>query len=87
MSEAPNVKIRRFIEENLMFRADGDQFSDSDSLLSAGLIDSTSVLEFVAFLEGEFGISVDDSEIVPENLDSIQAAVKYLERKGALAVQ
>lgn len=86
MSETPNVKIRRFIEENLMFRSDGESFRDSDSLLAAGLIDSTSVLEFVAFLESEFGISVDDSEIVPENLDSIQAAVGYLERKGVLAI-
>ena len=50
---------------------------------TAGLIDSTGILELVAFLEGEFAIQMADAEIVPANLDSIKAIVGYVERKAA----
>lgn len=83
MSQSPITTIRNFIEGNFLFRDDGAVLSDSDSLLGAGLIDSTGVLELVAFLEQELGIAVADAEIVPENLDSIQAIARYVERKRA----
>ena len=54
--------------------------ADTESLLNAGLIDSTGVLELVAFLEGEFGIHLADAEIVPANLDSVRAIVAFVER-------
>jgi len=49
--------------------------------LDEGIIDSTGILELVNFLEEEFSISVDDEELVPENLDSIDNVASYLERK------
>jgi len=55
---------------------------DSTSFLDTGLIDSTGVLELVDFLEEQFDISVEDSELVPENLDSIDNLSRYLEVKG-----
>ena len=77
-------KIRSFIEENFLFREDGGaKLSDSDSLLEAGIIDSTGVLELVAFLEAEFEIRMADSDIVPANLDSIKAIVTYVKGKVA----
>jgi len=85
MSEIKN-KIRSFIEENFLFRDDGPELGDSESLLDAGVIDSTGVLELVAFLEAEFAISMADADIVPANLDSIKAIVGYVERKTAKQV-
>jgi acyl carrier protein len=76
-----STKIRRFIEENFLFREDCAELSDSESLLDAGLIDSTGVLELVAFLESEFLISMADADIVPANLDSIGAIVAYVNGK------
>ena len=78
-------KVRKFIEENFLFREDRLAIGDSESLIEAGLIDSTGVLELVAFLEGEFGLRMADAEIVPENLDSIRAIVAYVEAKHAVA--
>jgi acyl carrier protein len=78
-------KVRKFIEDNFLFREDRLTISESESLLDAGLIDSTGVLELVAFLEGEFGLHMADAEIVPENLDSIRAIVAYVEGKHAVA--
>ena len=79
MSELKN-KIRTFIIENFLFGND-DGLSDDSSFLEEGIIDSTGVLELVSFLEEEFGITVDDEDLIPENLDSINNVTAYLERK------
>lgn len=77
------LAIRRFIVENFVFRDDADVISDDQSLLDAGFIDSTGVLELVAFLEATFGIEVQDDEMLPENLDSIRAIAKFVAGKVA----
>jgi len=73
-------KIKAFVVENFLFGEEGDLKEDT-SFLEEGIIDSTGVLELVDFLEEEFGISIDDEELVPENLDSINNVTAYLERK------
>ena len=78
-------KVRKFIEDNFLFREDRAEIDDGESLIDAGLIDSTGVLELVAFLEGEFGLHMADAEIVSENLDSVRAIVRYVENKDAVA--
>ena len=79
-------EIRDFIADNFLFREDRADISDSESLLDAGLVDSTGILELVAFLEQHFNIQMADAEIVPENLDSIAAITTYVKRKMAEAV-
>ncbi len=74
-------QVRQFIEDNFLFREDRNQLSESESLLDAGLIDSTGILELVAFLESNFGIQVADAEIVPDNLDTLKAIVAYVQRR------
>lgn len=74
------TKIRNFIVENFLF-GDANGLADDTSFLREGIIDSTGILELVAFLENEFPITVDDEELVPENLDSINSLAIYLEKK------
>jgi acyl carrier protein len=83
MSEA-REKVRAFIVENFLFGSD-DGLKDDSSFLDEGIIDSTGILELVSFLEEEFGISVEDEELIPENLDSINNVVEYLGKKIAHA--
>jgi acyl carrier protein len=73
-------KIKAFIVENFLFGKD-DGLEDDISFLEEGIIDSTGVLELVSFLEEEYGIAVEDEELIPENLDSIKNVIAYLERK------
>lgn len=73
-------KIRNFVRENFLFGGD-DELHDGDSFLEMGIVDSTGVLELVAFLEDQWGLMIDDSELVPENLDSVDNLVGFLERK------
>jgi len=79
MSETRD-KIRAFILENFLFGND-QGLNDDISFLDEGIIDSTGILELVSFLEEEFSISVEDDDILPENLDSIKNVVAYLGRK------
>ena len=73
-------KIRDFIVENFLYGSD-DGFGDDESFREKGLIDSTGILELIAFLEEQFGIRIEDDEIIPENLDSIASLVPFVEAK------
>jgi acyl carrier protein len=74
--------IRKFIHENFILD-EGDGIRDEDSLLEKGVIDSTGVLELVAFIEDKYGFRVEDEELVPENLDSIRQIAEFILRKTA----
>jgi acyl carrier protein len=74
-------QLRQFVIDNFAFGLEGDALSNDDSLLDQGIVDSTGVLELVAFLEERFGIKVQDQELVASNLDSINGLKHYLERK------
>jgi acyl carrier protein len=63
------------------FVQDVTGLTDSASLLDLGVVDSTGVLEIMGFLESTFGVTVEDDEIVPENLDSIERIAAFVERK------
>jgi acyl carrier protein len=79
------TQVRNFIEDNFLFREDRSSLSDTESLLEAGLIDSTGILELVAFVEERFKIDIADADLIPANFDSIKAIVAYAERKLAMA--
>ncbi len=81
MSNSIRSVIRSFIEENFLFQIGEKQLSDEQSLLEAGVVDSTGVLELVGFLEERFHIQVADKDIVPQNLDNIEAITSFVERK------
>jgi acyl carrier protein len=74
-------QVRRYIDENFIMGSGSAQFSDADSLLDLHIVDSTGILELILFLEECFGIQVEDAEMVPENLDSLEAIAAYVGRK------
>lgn len=76
-------RIRKFILDTFLFTDDPSALGDDDSFLDKGIIDSTGVLELVMFLEDELGIQVDDEELVPENLDSVNQLNAFVGRKRA----
>lgn len=77
--------LRKFVVENYLFGREG-AFSDDDSLLEKGIIDSTGVLELVAFIEENYNVHVEDNELLPENLDSINKLARFLDRKRSAPV-
>jgi acyl carrier protein len=75
-------QVRTFVRTNF-YVPENVVLADDVSLLSQGIIDSTGVLELVGFIEDAFGISVDDNEMVPQNLDSVQSISSFVDRKKA----
>ncbi len=82
MGNGTTPALRTFITTNF-YVADPQALADEDSLLDAGIIDSTGVLDLIGFVESQFGIKVDDEEILPENLDSIAKLAAFVDRKRA----
>jgi acyl carrier protein len=71
--------VRRFVTETFLFECNSD-LGGSQSLLRSGVIDSTGVLELVMFLETTFRMEIGDKDLVPDNLDSIDNIVRFVER-------
>ena len=78
-------QVRDFVTSNF-YVADPRSLENGTSLLDAGIIDSTGVLEVIMFVETTFGVTVEDSEMLPENLDSIERITAFVERKKALPI-
>ncbi len=73
-------QVRTFVTNNF-YVANPAALLDDASLLDEGIVDSTGVLEVIAFLEDTFGITVEDAEMLPDNLDSIERISAFVERK------
>lgn len=85
MTDTIKDSIRAFIIDSFLFGDTSQATADDMSLIENNLVDSTGVLELVFFLESNFGISVKDTEVVPENLDSIGAMAAFIESKRKAA--
>ena len=75
-------QVRAFVMSNF-YVADPSSLEDSASLLDRGIIDSTGVLEVIFFIEETFGFKVEYSEMLPENLESIDRIANFVARKKA----
>ena len=75
--------LRKFILENFLFTDDQGALANSESFLQRGILDSTGIMELILFLEEELGVVVSDEEMIPENLDSIDNLVAFVQRKQA----
>jgi acyl carrier protein len=73
-------QVRTFVRSNF-YVPESVSLADDASLLAQGIIDSTGVLELVTFIEDAFGITVGDSEMVPQNLDSVDSIASFVDRK------
>ncbi|HXY02569.1 MAG TPA: acyl carrier protein [Terriglobales bacterium] len=75
-----HAELRRFITNNFLYGRDCG-FRDDESFLEMGIIDSTGLLELINFLEKRYRIRVEDADLIPENLDSIDQLCRFVERK------
>ena len=75
-------ELRSFILETFLFGDESQGFENADSFMEKGIIDSTGVLELVSHLEQTYGITVEDEEMVPANLDSVDNLAAFVARKA-----
>jgi acyl carrier protein len=77
------TRLKDFLAKNFLLGKDPGNLKDSDSFLDTGIVDSTGVLEFVAFLQETWSIEVADEELLPENFDSIANLTAFVLKKAA----
>lgn len=75
------AEVRQYVVDKLLFGRTEVQVGGDTSFLDSGIIDSTGVLELVAFLEERFQVKVEDEDLIPANLDSVNAVTRFVERK------
>jgi acyl carrier protein len=86
MFDDPRATIRTFIIENFLFGDTASMPDDKTSLLDSGVLDSTGVLELVAFIEETWDFEMADDDIVPANLDSVMKIAAFVMSKRAQEV-
>ena len=77
------AELRQYIQDNFIMGSTGVKFADGDSFMELHILDSTGFLELISHLEETYGFSVKDEEMVPENLDSLNALEAFVARKRA----
>jgi acyl carrier protein len=77
------TQVRQYILDNFIMGATVAKLGDADSFMERHILDSTGFLELISYLEETFGIRVEDEEMVPENLDSLDHISGFLARKRA----
>lgn len=76
------MSVRGFIYTTYVWDEE-TTIGDDESIMDTGLVDSTGVLELVTWLESEHGVTVDDDELTPDNLDSMNKIVNFIIKKSA----
>jgi acyl carrier protein len=75
--------IERFIVEELLRDGGRKSISMDEPLISTGLIDSLAMLRLISFLEEEFSLTIGDGEVTPDNFETLQQLLQFIERKQA----
>jgi len=78
------TQIKEYIARNLLFSDNGFPYPDDASFLEEGIVDSVGVMELVAFVEEKFDLKVDDTDVIPDNFDSINKLAAFVRRKSSL---
>jgi acyl carrier protein len=79
-TEQIEAQIREFLAGNFIFDS-SVELSTESSLMENGIVDSTGILEVLMWVESNFGVHVEDSEVLPDNFDSIGNMTRYVQRK------
>jgi acyl carrier protein len=74
-------KLRHFIFAELIYQEDPASFGDDEDLLEAGL-DSMGIMRLIMFAEKEFGVTLPDTEIEPQNVNSLNALEHWIRQAG-----
>ena len=74
-------ELKDFITEVFLVGDENESINDSESFMQTGIIDSTGVLELVSFVEQQYNITIEDDEMTPGNLDSMNNLVAFISKK------
>jgi acyl carrier protein len=73
-------RVKQFVVENFYIK-DPAAIGEDTSLITTGYVDSTGMLELIAYLEESCGIVIEDTEMTPANLETIGRIARFVARK------
>lgn len=73
-------KVRSYINQSV--HVDNDKIKDSSLIFKEGFLDSMGFIVLITFLEEEFKIKTNDSDLIEENFESINAITDFVTRKS-----
>jgi acyl carrier protein len=80
MIETPvKAQIREYINQNILFEDDAIEYSDDDSFLEKGIVDSFGIMELILFVEQHLGKQVEQHDVTPDNFDSVNRLATYIQ--------
>jgi len=79
------TQIRDHIAANILYSDNGFEYDDDASFLEEGIVDSVGIMELVLFIEENFGLTVDDEDLTPDNFDSVDRLAEYIKKRQAVA--
>jgi acyl carrier protein len=74
-------ELRQFVTDSFMYGKPCEGFADDDSFIERGILDSTAVMELVAYLEKRYRIKFDDKDLIPDNLDSVDRLTRFVKSR------
>jgi acyl carrier protein len=74
-------QVRAYLLDNFLMGGCEEDIADDTSFMEKQILDSTGFIELVSFLEETFGVTVEDEEMIPENLDSLPSIEQFIARK------
>ena len=74
-------RVRAYVLENFLYMRRDYEFSDTDSLMGHGIMDSMGVIELITFVQDEFHVEVGEDEITEENFGTIAAVTGFVQGK------
>ncbi|MGD0792491.1 MAG: acyl carrier protein [Terriglobales bacterium] len=77
-------EVRQFIIDNFVFENSNGSFSNEDSFLETGLVDSMSIMTLVEFVREKYAISIEDEELVPDHWDSVSRIACFVQSRLGL---
>jgi acyl carrier protein len=82
MSETPTeAAIRKFLVEEILYDRQLKELAPTENLIERGLLDSLGILKTVTFCEDTFGITIPDDQVLPDNMESVQAIARLVEER------
>ena len=73
--------LAKFILHELAVDHGKDSLEPDENLLTQGIIDSMGILKLVSFIESNFGIKVENEDLVPDNFETLHDINRFVEKK------
>ena len=83
MTDDLTKKIKQFIVDEYMPDVSVDDLESDFDLMTSGAVDSLGLLQMVAWLETEFDVVVDDSELGPDSFRTVNDIKGFIEQSKA----